>query len=203
MSYIDTKINNIVIIICEENHNFGGNIRFERAIRGTALCPIFKYFICDNNSTTNNNTSSPNNLKLEKRNGIVVKATSGDSVILENKEINRRHLCSLALIGKMIYHHDQIDLGLIIKKNKIIDPEPIIRDSINTNLFIEDLIEVSSNGIHFGHSGVNSYVECEYVEVLNRFVVQGALGIVADLVVSSVISFEYDSEVFAFFYKQD
>ncbi|RIA99927.1 hypothetical protein C2G38_2236524, partial [Gigaspora rosea] len=176
------------------------------------------------------------------RNGIVVKAAGGDGVILENKEINRKHLCSLgfwakddknidyfglaahcflnssqaflvpwdsnltrtALIGEMIYRHDQIDFGLIIKKNEIVDPEPIIRDSINTNLFIEDLIEVSSNGVHFCHSGINSHVECGYVEALNGFVAQGALGVlIADLLVYSVISFEGDSGGPAFFYKQD
>ncbi|KAF0476718.1 hypothetical protein F8M41_024347 [Gigaspora margarita] len=248
-SYIDSKINNIVIIICQGDRNYSGNILFERAIRGSALRPIFKYFNCKNNdSTTNNNIPNPNNIKLEKTNEIVVKASGGDGVILENKEIDIRQLCSLgfwakddknedyfglaahcyinssqpllnssqaflipwdsnltraALIGEMFYLDKQTDFGLIIKKNEEVKPDPVIRDSVNTNLFIEDLIEVSSNGVHLCHSGINSHVECGYVEALNGFFARGVIGFFTDIVISNVISFGGDSGGSVFSYKQD
>ncbi|RIB16868.1 hypothetical protein C2G38_2246763 [Gigaspora rosea] len=249
MSYIDSKINNIVIISCQEDRNYSGNIRFERAIRGSALRPIFKYFTCIDNSTTNNNIPNINNLKLEKRNEIVIRASGGDGVTLENKVLDKRHLCTLGFwakddknndyfglaahcyifnssqpflnssqafltpwnsnnsheihIGEMFYRHEQIDFGLIIKKNEEVKPEPFIRDSINTNLFIEDLIEVSSNGVHLCHSGINSHVECGYVETLNGFLARGEFGVFTDLILSNVISFGGDSGGPVFSYKQD
>ncbi|KAF0497383.1 hypothetical protein F8M41_020713 [Gigaspora margarita] len=112
MSNIDSKIINIVLIMCEEERNLTANIRFERSIRDAALYPIFKYLECGlKSSTTNNNTSNPSNLKHEKRNEIVVRASGGDGVILENKRLEKGLLCSLGFWAKENHNKDYFGLA--------------------------------------------------------------------------------------------
>ncbi|RIB21510.1 hypothetical protein C2G38_2176447 [Gigaspora rosea] len=200
MGYIDSKINNIVIISCQEDRNYSGNIRFERSIRDAALYPIFKYFKCAKNSKINNNSYNPNNLKHEKRNEVVIRALGGDGVVLENKRLQSL-LCSLGFWVKD--NHNKNYFGLADDCYVPGAQAYLIPDSIDTILFIEDLIEVSSNGVHLCHSGINSHVECGYVEALNGFAAEGEAGVFTDIVISSMIGIGGDSGGPAFSYKQD
>lgn len=82
------------------------------------------------------------------------------------------------LIGKMQYYSEEpIDFGLIsIYNNRDIQLVPCIRNTDSRQykeLFIDDVISVSSNGAHLCFSGVESHVRCGYVAALNGFTTDG------------------------------
>ncbi|RIB13664.1 hypothetical protein C2G38_1716375 [Gigaspora rosea] len=81
-------------------------------------------------------------------------------------------------IGTMQYYFEEtIDFGLIsIDNDSDIQPVPSIRNTDSEQykeLFIDDVILVSSNGAHLCFSGVFSHVKCGYVAALNGFATDG------------------------------
>ncbi|RIB13666.1 hypothetical protein C2G38_2040777 [Gigaspora rosea] len=91
---------------------------------------------------------------------------------------NSTHYVPHVLIGEMQYYLEElIDFGLIsIYNNKDLQPVPSIRNTDSEQykeLFIDDVILVSSNGAHLCFSGLESHVGCGYVAALNGFNTDG------------------------------
>ncbi|KAF0554306.1 hypothetical protein F8M41_019387 [Gigaspora margarita] len=74
------------------------------------------------------------------------------------------------------YFKEPIDFGLINIENSDVQPVPSVRNTDSARykeLFIKDIIPVSSNGAHLCLSGIESHVKCGYVAALNGFTSNG------------------------------
>ncbi|KAF0537277.1 hypothetical protein F8M41_008444 [Gigaspora margarita] len=80
-------------------------------------------------------------------------------------------------IGELqVYYLEPIDFGIIYISNNDIQPVPCVRNTDSEQykeLFIKDVILVSSNGAHLCLSGIRSHVKCGFVVALNGFTSDG------------------------------
>ncbi|RIB21021.1 hypothetical protein C2G38_2140870 [Gigaspora rosea] len=197
MGYINSKINNIVIASCNETRNENSNAAFINVIR--MYYPIFTYYNCFEPS--NNEIPSLKSYDTEDQilagdgirdyyGGICSVgfwarlqpnknfiATAGHCDSSRSYYLLPWNSLPTASIGPMQdYYLEPIDFGLIYIENKDVQPVPSVRNADSAQykeLFIKDIIPVSSNGAHLCLSGVESHVKCGYVVALNGFTSSG------------------------------
>ncbi|KAF0526952.1 hypothetical protein F8M41_013888 [Gigaspora margarita] len=189
IGYISSKLNNIVIVICEQYLNENTTVQFLNDTKMYYLTII--------------NYNCPNMIKSipkKKINDTFERILGGDDYIATAGHCDPSGIpsdfdCYLdpwnSTDNETLYYIGQfadsflepIDFGLINIQNKNIEPIPSIRNMNSSKypeLIIEDVTEVSSNGAHLCLSGYFSHVKCGYVESLNGFASIGILGLDGD-----------------------
>ncbi|RIB21020.1 hypothetical protein C2G38_2244196 [Gigaspora rosea] len=193
MGYINSKINNIIIASCIETSNGISNVAFKNAIR--MYYPIFTYYHCfgpSNNEIPSLKSYTEDRIlagdgirdyyggicsvgfwaRLQPNKSFI--ATAGHCHAPGSYYLVPWNSTPTALIGRMKnYFLEPIDLGLINIENSDVQPVPSVRNTDSARykeLFIKDIIPVSSNGAHLCLSGVKSHVKCGYVVALNGFI---------------------------------
>ncbi|KAF0346275.1 S1 family peptidase [Gigaspora margarita] len=199
MGYINSKINNIIIASCNETRNEKSNAAFINAVR--KYYPNFIYYNCFGPS--NNELPSLKSYDIEDKilagdgifndnDGVGICsvgfwarqqpnknfiATAGHCHAPRSYYLVPWNSTPTASIGRMKnYFLEPIDFGLINIENSDVQPVPSVRNTdsaLYNELFIKDIIPVSSNGAHLCLSGVKSHVKCGYVAALNGFTSNG------------------------------